>query len=642
MALASFVLVALSTGAVSRLEEPRFGPGPAEVDEFHPDRKIRPDGTRPPLPEPAFGGRAIIHLEAMPTTLCYTVDNTAITRRIQYELNETLLLPDWEMHDLRPDLAEKFEVEDTLFLADDRGANDSNCVFGRAVEDGDTWRVGDRRVPKKDVKRIERGTVFTFHLRNGVKWHDGHLFDARDVLFSWSVYQNPDVRCGEKRSQFQKVVRAEILDPRTIRFYYREQFALAAQSIGDMFILPAHLYDLSHPDNADAKAKREADPAWVPTAKQQAEYINTNPHNRDWVGLGPYRLVKWDAEMIEATRFEDYFDPEHGGYLDTIRWRYIQKDAIAFQALLAGELDFYARITSDEYFGEATEKPLFTDRFYKGYYYSTAYWYIGWNLKRPQFSDVRVRRALAQLFDFDEYKRSFYKGVAVQVTGPFSLYSPGYNHDVKPYPYDPAAAEALLAEAGWYDRDGDGVLDKDGTPLEIELLIEAGKPTGQQFALRFQENLARVGIKLSIVELEFATLLSRRPTRDFDALALAWAPPLETDPGQVWSSSHESKPDSSNFVGFIDETSDRLIDRSQREIDPDKRAALLRELHARIYELQPYLFAYNSPRKFALSKAIRGFQAVHMDPNYVIRRWYYPAGTPGTRATPERESGKGG
>ncbi len=635
--------------AAKSVEDPGFGPGRAEVDEFHPDRKKRPDGTRPPLPEPAFGGRAIVHLEALPKTLCYTIDNSAITRRILYELNETLLLQDWEMHDLRPNLAGRYEVEDTLVLAGGRGAGDANCAFGTIEDDGDAWRVkplstrpGDaavRRIAKKDALRVERGTVLTFHLRDGVKWHDGHLFDARDVLFSWIVYGNPAVQCGEKRHQFQKVVRAEMLDERTVRFFYGEQYSLALPSLGDMFILPSHLYDLADPDNAQGQAKRAADPAWTPTAQEQGEYVNTNPHNREWVGLGPYQLVKWDAESLEARRFDDYFDPEHGGYLDIIRWRYIQKDAIAFQALLAGEFDFYSRLSADEYFGEATEKPLFTDRYYKGYFYSTAYWYIGWNMKRPQLADVRVRQALAMLFDFDEYKRSFYKGVAVQVTGPSSMYSKGYNHDVQPFPYDPAAAEALLAEAGWYDRDGDGVLDKDGVPLAIQLLLQASNPVTQKFGVRYQENLARVGIKFSMMELEWATLLDRRYTRDFDAIALAWVPMLESDPGQVWSSSHQSQRESSNYVGFVDEASDRLIERIQRELDGEKRAALLRELHARIYELQPYLFAYNPPRKFALSKAIHGFQAVHIDPNYVIRRWYYPAGTPGTRATRARQGG---
>jgi peptide/nickel transport system substrate-binding protein len=627
-----------SDSASASVEDPKFAPGPALVDEFHPERRVRSDGTRPALPEPAYGGRVIVHLEAMPKTLCYTIDNSAVTRRIQYELNETLLRQDWEMHDFRPNLAERFEVEDTLVLAGGRGENDTNCVFGTIADEGDAWSVKGRRIAKKDTERVERGTVITLQLRPGVKWHDGHPFDARDVLFSWSVYSNPEVQCGEKRQQFQKIVRAEMQGPLTVRFYYGEPYALMLQSLGDMFILPSHLYDLTDPDNADGNAKRAADPAWTPSAKEQGEAINSNRHNREWVGLGPYRLAKWDADVIEAKRFDDYFDPENGGYLDTIRWRYIQKAPVAFQALLAGELDFYSRMTSDEYFGEATDKPLFTDRYYKGYYYSTTYWYIGWNLKRPQLADVRVRRALAQLFDFEEYKRSFYKGLAVQVTGPSSLYAKGYNHDVEPLPYDPVAAEALLAEAGWYDRDGDGVLDKDGRPFEIQLLLEAGNPVGQQFALRYQENLARVGIRFTMMELEMATLLDRRMKREFDAVALGWAPPLESDPGQVWSSSHEQKRESSNFVGYVDEASDRLIERIQREIDGEKRAALLRELHARIYELQPYLFAYNPPRKFAMSKAIRGFQAVHIDPNYVIRRWYYPAGTPGTRAM--REPGR--
>jgi ABC-type transport system substrate-binding protein len=76
-----------------------------------------------------------------------------------------------------------------------------------------------------------------------------------------------------------------------------------------------------------------------------------------------------------------------------------------------------------------------------------------------------------------------------------------------------------------------------------------------------------------------------------------------------------------------------LIERGQKELDPAKRAATWKELHRRLYDLQPYLFAFNPPRKFAMNKALRGFQSVPLDPNYVVRRWYYPAGTPGTRAT---------
>jgi peptide/nickel transport system substrate-binding protein len=238
------------------------------------------------------------------------------------------------------------------------------------------------------------------------------------------------------------------------------------------------------------------------------------------------------------------------------------------------------------------------------------------------------------LFDFEEFKRTFYKGLAMQVTGPGSMYSAGYDRELAPLPFDPARAGALLDEAGWTDHDGDGVRDKDGVPLAIQLLVQPNNKPALAFGAKLQENLARVGARLDVSALEFGALLERRSARDFDAYVLAWMPPLESDPEQIWHSRGAAKESgSSNFVGLADPAVDALIERGQRELDAAKRAAIWRELQHKIYDLQPYLFGYNPPRKFAMNKRIRGFQSVPISPNYVVRRWYYPEGTPGTRPT---------
>src|SRR5262249_3120943 len=176
----------------------------------------------------------------------------------------------------------------------------------------------------------------------------------------------------------------------------------------------------------------------------------------------------------------------------------------------------------------------FTDRCYKGYFYSGNYWYTAWNLLRPKFEDPRVRTALARCFDFEAFKRSFYRGVAEQVTGPWIFYKPEYNRDVRPIPYEPERARSQLAEAGWYDRDGDGLIDKDGQPFELELISSAGNKVSETFAAKLQEDLAKVGIKMRYTALDQATLLERKANRDFDAIALGWVMPWESDPVQGW------------------------------------------------------------------------------------------------------------
>ena len=506
---------------------------------------------------------------------------------------------------------------------------------------GDAWLVepvsagnslGEpREFPKSDVASVERGTVYTFHLREGVQWHDGHVLDLRDVLFSYGIYANPAVDCDSIRARYTgQILAAEVAGERSVRFFYAQQYFNVLETLADLAILPSHIYDLSDPDNPDH------DPDASP--EEQARHINENPHNTRWVGLGPYRITDWGQQGVEAERFDGYFDPQNGGYLDRIVWSHIPDDDAAFQALLNGELDFMNRVSTSDYFGEATASEAFTDHLYKGYYYTASYNYCPWNSLRPELSDPKVRIALAHCFDFDEYIRTVCNGLAKQVTGPQFYFGPSYDHDVVPFPYDLDKAEELLAEAGWYDHDGNGIIDKDGVEFEIDYLAVPGSTTVNNFSKKLQENLGRVGIKLNIELVEFATFMERSLGREFDATGLAWNLPLENDPEQLWhSNGAPADVRGSNRAAVADAKVDALIERGQRELDADARHAIWRELHRHLYyEIQPYLFRVTLPRKFGMTKKIRGVQLFPINPGYSIRRWYYPSGSPGTRPARDR------
>ena len=647
--------------------------GPAPVDSFHPEG--------PSSSDPLYGGRVIVHQASLPKHMNYATENSSYTRRMLYETHETLLQQDWEEHDMRPSLAEAWSAEDMLVLGAGASAEvmalsqlvpvrnegaaegapeqiERSVVYGVVTEEDEGWRVtaeapgnpiaavGSIIVPRDAVERVERGTVFHFRLRDGVLWHptEGHpagsqALDARDVEFSWSIYANPAVDCDEKRFQFEKITGCEVLDDLNLRFFYEGQYAFAEGTIGfSMTILPSHVYDLADPDNVAYQEEF--------TLEQQGEFINNHPANMMWVGLGPYRVTAWTDAYVEAERFADeagkslYFDDARAGYVDTIRWRVIEDDETAMNALLNGELDFFERVKSEDYFGARTRSETFTEGFYKGFKYGGSYGYTGWNLFRPQLRDVEVRKAIELVFDFEAYRRENYKGLANRVTGPFPYSSAAYNRDVQARPVDPVQARELLDAAGWYDRDGDGVRDKDGVRLSIALSYPSGNDASKNFGQALQEVLAEeLQIELTLEQLEWATFLDRIKKRDFDACNLAWVPDLESDPEQLWHSKWGAEDiESSNHSGVQDPVLDELILAGQKELDFEKRQLIWQQMHERIYdEVVPYIFMYNVPRKFAMNKQLRGVQIVAPDPGSVIRRWHYvDPEVAGTRATLDR------
>ena len=639
-------------------------PGPRPKDTFHPDYQPGENGEMPEAPAPAYGGRIIMHLESMPRGLNRVIENSSVTRNLHGVLHDNLLRRDWETWEYKPRVCESWDTEDMVVLHPDAveeyrdavrrirllspssgsdaatSQREESVVFGRVTEHEGHLMVAPvsrgnplgeaLKVEAGHVQRIERGAVFTFNLRDDVYWHpspgaEHHLLDARDLVFSWSTYHNPAVDCDQVRYQFLKVTHGEVVDSRTARFFYERQYFNALSSIGgQMMLLPSHVYDLTDPDHPEHDAEA--------TPRMQAEHINLHPRNKQIVGLGPYRVTDYSQEFIEAERFEGYYDPESAGYFDTIRWRYIPDDNTAFQALLNGDIDFFSRVKSADYFGSATKSETFTKQLYSGFFYYPSFSFTAWNTHRPQLADREVRRAIAQAFDFESYRVSLYKGLGVQVTGPFPYVSPAYDHSVERLPFDPDKAIDTLETAGWYDRDGNGVVDKEGVELELTYLSPSGNDASKNIGLKLQESLEVIGIKLSIEQVEWATFSERLQERKFDCANLAWSSPLEDDPEQLWHS-RWGGPDvrSSNYSGTRNPTLDKLIEAGQRELDDDKRMALWHRIHRLVYEEQPFMFMYNAPRKFAMNRAVRGMQTFAIRPGYNPLRWYYPEGTPGTR-----------
>ncbi len=598
------------------------GPGPSVPDRFRPGF----DPAVDELPEPRRGGRVVVHVASLPRTVNYVLDNSATTRRLMYELHEFLLRRDWETWEPVPVLAESWVVEDAVLLRGGPRPGEDGLLFGRVTEEEGVVRVAPVsarnplaepvEVPAAEVEAVHPGTVFTFELRRDVRWHDDHPFDARDVAFSTGLWSNPDVDCDHLRASFLKIARCEVLDDHAVRFTFHRPYFLATENFGKLTILPAHRYDLSDPDNPDHDPEAPA-----PDPRRQAEYVNRHPGNTAWVGLGPYRMTEWTEGYVEAERFPGYFDPDDAGWVDAIRWRHIPGHAAMKQALLNGELDYSERLSSSDYFGEFTSEPTFTERLYKGLCMSTQVVYMAWNTRRAKFADVRVRQALAHAFDWDEYLENLCYGLGVRVTGAQYYFSPGYDRSIAPIPFDLERAAELLDEAGWYDRDGDGLRDRDGEPLSIAFLVSTNNVGARIQAQRLQENLRELGVGLEVVSREWTEMLERVYARDFDAVGLSWVNEVEGDYEQLWHS-RWADAQGSNHSGLADPEVDALVEAIQGELDPAPRAELFRKLQRRLHNLQPVMFGITQPKRFAVSRRLRNFRTYCIDPQVRIRDWW--------------------
>jgi peptide/nickel transport system substrate-binding protein len=309
-------------------------------------------------------------------------------------------------------------------------------------------------------------------------------------------------------------------------------------------------------------------------------------------------------------------------------YRIINDTSAALVAFKGRKLD-YVGLTPIQYVRE-TSSVKFQRQAGKNARDTSSYSYIGWNQKRPIFQDRRVRQALSHLVDKQNLVDKVMLGLAVPVESPIPIMRPEYARDLPPWPFDPARARALLAEAGWVDSDGDGVLDKeiDGrrVPLRFEIISNAGNPLRERIGLVVIDEFKRHGIDASFRSIDWSIMLDRVGHFDFDAVVLGWAPPgaVPPDAYQIWHSS-QAVENGSNHVAFENEEVDGILERYRTETDEGKRIELYRRFQQIIYEEQPYTFLFAGK---ALAAWDLRFRDVKWYPGLPaqLNRWWVPAG----------------
>ncbi|MBE9592516.1 MAG: peptide ABC transporter substrate-binding protein, partial [Proteobacteria bacterium] len=456
---------------------------------------------------------------------------------------------------------------------------ESYLRFDKEVEQNKRAKYAQEILPS-----IEHNPIMVFTLRPNVKFHDGHIFDAHDVKFTYEAIVNPK-NLSPRVADYEPVKSVEVIDALTVRIIYKRLYspALGTWAMG---ILPEHLLN---DEVLGDEAKR--------AGKELEKFsLRQSSFNRHPIGCGPFVFREWKSDQyIIMDRFDEYWEgpPNYKRYI----YRVIPD-------LLTQEMEFYAG-TVDSYGVQPHQvQRLENDPKYQSFSGpSFGYTYIGYNMRRKPFDDPRVRMALSMAIDVDKIIKYVLYGQGERITGPFVKQTDYYNQRVKTIPYDPKGALKLLEEVGW-KRNKEGWLEKDGKRFQFTLITNSGNDLRKAILTIAQDGWKQIGIDVRTDLLEWAVFIQERVDKaDFDALILGWSMGIEPDLYQIWHSSQANRYQL-NFVSFKNKEADDLIIKIRQEYNHNKQVEYCHRLHEIIATEQPYTFLYVSKWTAVLDKRI--------------------------------------
>jgi peptide/nickel transport system substrate-binding protein len=455
-------------------------------------------------------------------------------------------------------------------------------------------------------KVSDDGLTIDFTLRHDAVFSNGDPLTADDVVFTLDLTMNEQVEAPATRSYLDKLAKWTKTGDYGVRFVFKEPYFKSFDTVALTQVLSKKFY-----------------------SKYTPKQINDSTGLL--LGSGPYRLpdpTSWRPEPgrpLELVRNERYWGERPGP--DRLVWKVIEQASSRVTEFRNGGLDVYTRPTAEQY-DDMKADPEFGPRVqqYAMDVVTSGYVYVAWNQKvdgKPsRFANARVRRAMTMLLDRDAMARDIYHGYATVCNGPFHHLSPQADPTVKPWPYDPAAAEKLLAETGHTKRGGK-LYGPDGAEFRFQLRYPSASEARKRMAAYMKDALARAGITVDVVPTEFSITLQLAKERKYEAMIAAWGGVIEDDPHQTLHSDAMSGV-GDNFVQYSNPKVDAAIDRARRTVKDELRMPIWHEVHRLIHEDEPYSFLFADWELFAADKRIKGVLATKTAANQKTE-WYVPA-----------------
>jgi peptide/nickel transport system substrate-binding protein len=407
------------------------------------------------------------------------------------------------------------------------------------------------------------GKTLTFHLRDGVLWHDGTTLSSKDVAFTVNKIRDPATQSATWASSFANVASIETPDVLTVVVHFTEPY-------GDVLepwrapLIPEHV------------------------AGKDANFLaGTFAHHP--IGCGPFRFVSQDpGQRVVLEAFDKYWGGRPA--MDRMIIKIVSTERTGYEALLLRDLDMLP-VTPDLWRESLTSPDA--KRLARFVYYRLNGWRADWNQEAatPYFHDKRVRRALLLALDRKRFAETVSAGLARPGVSSYPQESPWADPSIQPIPFDTAESSRLLDEAGWRRPTSEGVRAKGGRPFEFTLLFAAGpQELADRIAAWMQQSYADVGIKMKIEKIAPDVFRQRRKTHAFDAAIATVVFDATPDRFDLYHST--ARDGGYNVGGFSDAEVDRLLEQGRATVDPSARREIYYTLQKRLDDLQPVSFLF--------------------------------------------------
>lgn len=475
---------------------------------------------------------------------------------------------------------------------------------GELVPDGsmsESWEVS------------EDGLTWTFYLREGVTWSDGDPVDAADFKYTYDAIGNDKIETPRK-SVLEGIESIETPDPRTVVVKFSEVRCDGLSNLG-LGWLPSHLYAADFSDIMESK-NNEAPP----------------------VSAGPFLFNNWTRDdNLTLKRNDKYW--EGAPNMEGMIFKVVPDPGAQLAQFQSGEIDIMGLQPNQL----ASAQGIADTKIFN--FQDDGYDYIALNLANPKnpqagqddsgkaveqeahpiLGDLKVRKAIAQSLDYQTIIDKVYLGQGYQIpANVLPAISWAYNEEIKPYAYDLEAAKKLLEAAGWTDSDGDGVREKDGKPLALSLVTNAGNTTREDLGTLVQDQLGQVGFKIDFQTIDFGAMVNQMLGQTYDMVIIGWTG-TGTDPNDenLWKAEYDTPGSGFNFVSYHNPKVEELLEQgvSVPGCDTAKRAPAYKEIQQIIHDDVPYVFISGGVGNTAYSTKWQGINPGPWSFYYNVHQW---------------------